>query len=142
MTNPLLVDVPVRSDAELTDRWAAVLDPPIFGARSLWLMWIDADGLMLPIVVPVDDIPSTPSRGTLEGLRQVHIGVAQDHLPRGGAVAMALCRPGGPRVTSADRAWARSLHEALDGVPVAQLRAVHLAAGGRVSEIVPSDSSR
>ena len=137
MTKPPLADVPIRSAADLTNRWATVLDPPIFGARSLWLSWIDADGIMLPIVVPVDDIPLTADRGMLEGLRRVHIGVAQDQLPRGGSLAMALCRPGVPRVTKGDEAWVESLREALDGVPVAPLWSLHLAAGGRVSELVP-----
>ena len=57
MTKPPLADVPIRSAADLTSRWATVLDPPIFGARSLWLMWLGADGRMAPIVVPVDDVP-------------------------------------------------------------------------------------
>jgi hypothetical protein len=137
MTKPPLADVPIRCADDLTRRWAAVLDPPIFGARSLWLMWIDPDGLMLPIVVPVDDIPLKADRGMLEGLRRVHIGVAQDQLPRGGSLAMALCRPGTPQVTKDDEAWVESLRGALDGVHVAPLWTLHLAAGGRVTEILP-----
>lgn len=136
-TTPPLASVPIRTAEDLTARWTALLDPPIFGARSLWLSWIDADGLMLPIIVPVDDIPLTADPGMLEGLRRVHIGVAQDQLPHGGALAMALCRPGGPRVTKSDEAWAESLREALDGVPVAPLWTLHLAAAGQVTEIVP-----
>ena len=136
MTRQPLADVPIHSAADLTARWASVLDPPIFGARSLWLMWIDADGLMLPVIVPINDIPLTADREMLEGLRRVHIGVAQEQLPRGGALAMALCRPGGPQVTKGDEAWAESLREALDGVPVAPLWTLHLAAAGHVTEIV------
>ena len=94
MTTPPLADVPIRSDQELTARWAAMLEPPVFSARSLWLTWIDHDGLMLPVVLPVDDIPPVPDAGMLEGLRQLHIGIAQDRLTRGGRLAMALCRPG------------------------------------------------
>ena len=44
MTKPPLADVPIRSADELTSRWAALLDPPMFGARSLWLMWLGATG--------------------------------------------------------------------------------------------------
>ena len=36
-TTPPLADVPIRSADELTQRWAELLEPPIFGARSLWL---------------------------------------------------------------------------------------------------------
>jgi hypothetical protein len=135
MTKPPLADVPIRSDDDLTARWTALLDPPVFGARSLWLAWIEADGLMLPIIVPVDEIPLVPDPEMLEGLRRVHIGVAQSHLPSGGRLAMALCRPGRPEVTEDDEDWAEALRVAFDGVPVAPYPSLHLAAGGRVSEL-------
>jgi hypothetical protein len=136
MTMPPLADVPVRSAAELTSRWMTMLDPPIFGARSLWLAWLDADGQMLPTVIPVDDVPLVADRDMLEGLRRVHVAVAQAHLPRGGYLAMALCRPGRPQVTPDDELWAESLREALDGVPVAPCWTLHLAAAGAVLPIV------
>src|SRR3712207_6339450 len=97
MTTPPLAQVPVRSDAELTRRWAALLEPPVFAARSLWLMWLTPDGRSLPIVVPVDDLPESPELLTLRGLADVHDAVTEGvdvaHL------AMALCRPGRSAVT-------------------------------------------
>jgi hypothetical protein len=134
MTKPPLADVPIRSADDLTRRWATVLDPPVFGAHSLVLAWLDADGRMLPILMPVDDPPVDPDVQLLEGLRRVHIGVAATHLPDGGHFAIALCRPGGPEVTEADAAWAHAFREALDGMPL-PFWSLHLAAGGRVSEI-------
>ena len=65
MTTPPLAQVPVRSAAELTQRWADLLDPPVFAARSLWLLWLTGDGRSLPLVVPVDDLPAVPDRPTL-----------------------------------------------------------------------------
>ena len=135
MTTPPLADVPIRSDEDLTARWAGMLEPPVFGARSLWLTWIDDEGLMLPVVLPVDDIPPVPDSEMLEGLRRLHVGVAASHLPRGGSLAMALCRPGLPQITKDDEAWAKALREAFDGVPVAPYPTLHLAAGGRVLPI-------
>ena len=135
MTTPPLADVPIRSDEELTARWADMLEPLVFGARSLWLTWIDDEGLMLPVVLPVDDIPLLPDPEMLEGLRRLHVGVAASHLPRGGSLAMALCRPGLPQITKDDEAWAKALREAFDGVPVAPYPTLHLAAGGRVLPI-------
>jgi hypothetical protein len=38
---PPRADVPIRSADELTQRWAELLEPPIFGARSLWLSWLE-----------------------------------------------------------------------------------------------------
>jgi hypothetical protein len=135
MTTPSLAAVPIRSDDELTERWAAMLEPPVFRARSLWLAWIDHDGLMLPVVLPVDDVPPVPDAGMLDGLRQLHLGIAQDRLSRGGRLAMALCRPGRPTVTRYDNAWVEGLREALDELPPGQTWSLHLAAGGRVLPI-------
>ena len=135
MTKPPLADVPIRSDEELTARWANVLEPLVFTARSLWLTWIDHDGMALPVVLPIDDIPLVPDPEMLEGLRRVHVGVARSHLPSGGRLAMALCRPGRPEVTEDDEAWAEALRVAFDGVPVAPYPSLHLAAGGHVGEL-------
>src|SRR3954469_21200760 len=136
MTTPPLAAVPIRSAEELTARWAAMLEPPVFGARSLWLMWLDHEGLTLPVVLPVDDIPPVPQAAMLEGLRQLHLGIAQDRLTRGGHLAMALCRPGQPQATKYDDAWAEGLREALGGLPLAQSWSLHLAAGGSVLPLV------
>ena len=36
--------------------------------RTLWLSWIDADHRLLPVLVPVDDIPDTPDPKLLDNL--------------------------------------------------------------------------
>jgi hypothetical protein len=133
MTTPPLAQVPVRSAAELTQRWADLLDPPVFAARSLWLMWLTADGRSLPIIVPVDDLPAAPDLLTLRGLGDLHEtlteGLDVTHL------AMALCRPGSATVTAADAKWADALGEVLstrlDGT-----WSLHLPAAGRVVPVV------
>src|SRR5690242_17047653 len=99
MTTPPLLDVPILTADELTTRWARMLAPPTFRARSLWLSWLDDDGLMLPVVMPVDDLPRLPDNGMLFGLLQLHETVAEMHLVGGGHLAMALCRPGRPEIT-------------------------------------------
>ena len=135
MTKPPLADVPIRSAADLTARWATVLDPPVFGARSLWLMWLGADGLMLPIVVPVDDVPPVPEEAMTAGLLQIHAGVVAEHLDGVGHLALALCRPGRPQASQDDERWAARLHAALDE-SIDGTWSLHLAAGGRVSQLV------
>ena len=140
MTEPPLADVPVRSAADLTSRWSGVLDPPIFGARSLWLVWLGSDGLALPILVPVDDVPLVPDPGLTAGLLQIHAGVVADHLGGTGHLALALCRPGRPYPTRDDERWAARLHGALDE-ELAGTWSLHLAAGGRVSQLVAPPTS-
>lgn len=133
MTKPPLTDAPVRSAVALTDRWAAVLEPPVFGARSLWLTWLD-DGYQLPVLIPIDDIPRQPEPSTLANLARICSSVTEDHVVGSSHVAMALCRPGQPEITDADTAWADALREALSSIEGSW--SLHLAAGGSVVPMV------
>ena len=135
MTKPPLADVPIRSADELTRRWATVLDPPVFGARSLWLMWLDDDGRALPVIIPIDDIPGVPDHAMLAGLVSVHEAISDEHLSGDGHLAMALCRPGRPEVTEDDDCWLEALSEVLDD-RIDGRWSLHLAAAGRVTPLV------
>ena len=135
MTKPPAIDVPIRSAQELTAHWIALLDPPIFGARSLWLMWLQDDGRPLPVIMPVDDIPRVPDHAMLGGLLSVHDGVSDDHLDGGGHLALALCRPGRPEITEDDDCWLEALAEVLDDALDGNW-SLHLAAAGRVTPLV------
>ena len=108
MTKPPLADVPIRSADELTARWTTVLDPLVFTARSLWLTWIDHDGMALRVVLPIDDIPGCQDPEMLKGPVRCTWG-CPGHLPLGGLLAMALCHPGQPEITEDDEAWAEAL---------------------------------
>ena len=130
-------DVPVRSAADLADRWLAVLGESVSGARSLWLTWFGRDGRQLPVVVPVDDLPLAPDSALLVGLRRVHDSVAIDQLGGAGHLALALCRPGDPTVTGDDEEWAEALRGVLDDGRGAGSWSLHLAAGGEVVPLVP-----
>ncbi|RBY97969.1 hypothetical protein DQ237_03490 [Blastococcus sp. TF02-8] len=133
MTTPPLTDAPVRSDADLTARWELVLDPPEFAKRHLWLLWLDAYGRQLPIVIPVDDVPRVPDLQLLVGLRQVHESLLADQLGGRGHLALALCRPGSAVPTADDEAWAEALSGLLEDVSWS----LHLAADGSVVPLVP-----
>jgi len=136
MTTPPLAEVPIRTADELTRRWEQLLEPPVFGRRSLWLMWLDDDGLMLPVVVPVDDVPPVPDRTMLSGLMHLHDTVAEERLNGGGHLAMALCRPGHPAITADDGEWAEALDHLLGDGRIDAGWSLHLAAGGTVIPIV------
>lgn len=140
MPKPPLADVPIRSAADLTARWATVLDPPVFGARSLWLAWIADDGRMLPIVVPIDDVPELTDYRLLVGLRDLHGAIVEAHLEGKGHLAMALCRPGPPEITTVDNEWAHDFRNLFDEVHTDSTWSLHLAAGGRVVEVAAAPS--
>jgi hypothetical protein len=133
MTKPPLADVPIRSAEELTRRWGLLLHPPAFSARSLWLVWLD-DGLMLPVVIPVDDVPAAPDRPLLANLAGVCQSVAEAHVAGTGHLAMALCRPGRPVPSRDDDAWVEGLRDAFEQSSLTW--SLHLAASGSVVPMI------
>lgn len=135
MTISSLADVPIRSAAELTERWTTLLAPPVFGARSLWLLWLGTDGRMMPVVVPVDDVDRRPDRALVAGLLELHSGVAEQFLDGSAHLAMALCRPGGPEMTEDDAAWVAEL-PVMFGAEFNGTWSLHLAADGQVTELI------
>jgi hypothetical protein len=129
-----MIHIPVRTPAELTQRWADLLEPPVFGARSLWLAWVGADGLMPPLVMPIDELPVAPDRPAVDGLVQLH-GAVVEQIGPGGHLALALCRPGIPRPTESDERWADMLRSTLTA-RLEETWSLHLAADGEVSPLV------
>jgi len=69
---------------------------------------------MLPVVIPVDEIPLVPQPAMLMGLRQMHDSLLEEQLDGDGHLAMALCRPGGPQVRGDDELWIDALRSTLD----------------------------
>ncbi len=105
--------------------------------RSLWLSWIDADHRLLPVLVPVDDIPDTPDAKLLDNLGFVVKSVIDKEAAGGSAVFM-LERPGGDAVCDSDRRWNAGVRRAaLDhGVT---LRGGFLATAGGVRPLTLDD---
>ena len=134
-TTPALPDVPVRSTLALTRRWIALLQPPTFRTRALWLAWFDAEGRQSPVLIPVDDLPVTPEPAMFEGLRLLNETVVSAQLGGDGHLAMALCRSGETVVSDSDDEWVDALAEVFDEL-VGQTWSLHLAAGGRVELLV------
>jgi hypothetical protein len=66
--------------------------------------------------------------------------VAMAQLGDDGHLAMALSRPGDVVVTDSDDEWVDALSEIFDGL-VGQTWSLHLAAGGRVVELVEPPAS-
>jgi len=135
MTTTPLPEAPVLSAIELTARWSDLLDSPRCSRRTLWLAWMTADGVMLPLLTPVDDLPIAPDPNLCDALLALHgavvedVGVGRLHL------TMTLSRPGTPAVRHDDAAWAEALRtglgERLDGS-----WSLHLAAAGTVAPMV------
>jgi hypothetical protein len=122
MTTRPRPDIPVTSDAELTERWRGLLHldgPP--SCRRLFLVWLRDDGTMVPLLIPIDDLPLEPDRVAIGNLRELHSavvdseGVGQQDLH----LAMCLERPGPATPTPDDGAWCaaiESIVRARDGL--------------------------
>jgi hypothetical protein len=135
MTTSPLAPAPIRTAAELTDLWTALLDPPIFGSRSLSLVWLRDDGRPLELIIPMDDLPLLPDHALLFGLLSIHEAVSETRLDGGGHLALALCRPGRPEITEDDDTWVDGLSEVLDD-RIDRGWSLHLAAGGQVQPLI------
>jgi hypothetical protein len=135
MTTTPLPEAPVRSPIELTARWSdLLLNPPTFSRRSLWLGWMGPDGVMLPLLAPVDDLPHVPDPRAIDGMLGLHRAVVEN---TGAALhlATALSRPGSPTVTANDAVWAEALRTGV-GERIDGSWSLHLAASGTVTPMV------
>ncbi|HEU5005636.1 MAG TPA: hypothetical protein VFT67_01620 [Jatrophihabitantaceae bacterium] len=125
----------VRNGAELSTLWQDLMGPGGFGRRSLWLIFLYADGQLSPLVMPIDDIPVEPDAEMLANLVSVIEGLADD--AGFTSTALLLSRPGSAHITTSDTAWAREIMNAfgrrLSPWPV------HLATRGTVRTFAPDD---
>lgn len=97
---------PVTTVAQAQDRVAALVGPAI--ARKIWFMMLDRDGVQMPVLVPLDDIPPYPEPGEL-GPFADSLGTLLRELAPGGSTILTLERPGTAELTVHDRAWATEL---------------------------------
>jgi hypothetical protein len=124
----------IRTAAELTAAWQALMGAGGFGRRSIWVIFFDPDHRLLAPIMPIDDIPAEPDSAFLGNLATI-VGYLIDQ----GTVASAaflLSRPGARAMTGADRRWALALRAAMGdraGWPI------HLATGDSVQVFAPDD---
>jgi hypothetical protein len=122
---------PLLTEAAVIDRIAGLLGS--FGVvdRTMWILFLDADRVQLPMLMPIDDFPEQPDEPLIAGLMQVF----QDQERReGGGVVLALERPGPGPSTADDRRWAEALDSAARSFGVT-LHGIYLAAAGQVTRL-------
>ena len=103
--------------------------------RQLWFLFLDEQGVQLPLIVPVTDPPRRPY-AALAGL-----GVLVGRSARGcraASVVVVLERPAPPTLMKDDRAWARAVHAACDAEDVA-VRATLISHLGGVRALALED---
>ena len=119
------IAVPLRSDEDVLRRIDLLVDQDARQWRSIWLLFVSASGVQLPVVVPIDGVPAYPDQTTARSLCWVIAEALRNNVPGGHAVVV-LTRPGAGPADDADRDWATTLHRAA-GDRGASIRMVCLA---------------
>ncbi|NYG99739.1 hypothetical protein FJ656_00785 [Schumannella luteola] len=103
---------------------------------QLWLLLLDRADVQLPVLLPIDDLPSEPDELASEGFAGVFRMLRTETEAR--AVVAVLERPALTTLPPGDRAWIRALHEAAT-VSGLRLRASLLAGAQGLRWIAPDD---
>ncbi|WP_426595824.1 hypothetical protein ACPPVS_09325 [Cellulomonas sp. McL0617] len=83
------------------------------GEPALWFVLVDADGVTLPVALPISDIPQRADPEVVEGVLRLLRDVLAEHGP-GGSVLVGLVRAAGGDRGMFESTWARSLREGAD----------------------------
>lgn len=127
---------PVRTGADLHERWRRLWGEPGTGHRSLWLMVLDDDERPVPFLPRIDDLPVRPGPDDVERVGWFTRELVS--MTGAASVAFLLARPGGRRATPDDRMWGRTLVAAAERVGV-PCRPVHVAGDEDVVVLAPDD---
>jgi hypothetical protein len=102
--------LPLTTDAEIEARVADLIGRA--NSRQLWLLFLDEVEVQLPVLIPIDSLPSVPTHD--EGER-VATSI-RDLMGQIGASAVitVLERYASSALTAGDLAWAQTLRECCD----------------------------
>ena len=109
----------IRSQSDLHDAWATLMQPLGFSGHSIWLMMIDRDDRPVPHLTEIEEAVHAPVDVELAGFAEM-VRLLHEKIVPDGRFAFLRARPGPAGITEADRAWACALYEAgrMAGVPV------------------------
>lgn len=119
------IAVPLRTDEDVLRRIDLLIDQDAREQRSIWLLFVSASGVQLPVVVPIDGVPQRADLTTARSLCWVIAEALRENVP-GGDALVVLTRPWAGPADRADLDWATTLHRAA-GDRGASLRMVCLA---------------
>jgi hypothetical protein len=100
---------PIRSPADMRQRWRAVMGPLGFGERSLWIGFVGSDRRMVKALSQMELGPR-PRRQLVESIFSALTEVL-DGFKDGTTIALLLTRPGRGAISDADQQWATLLTE-------------------------------
>lgn len=102
--------LPLASDTDIESRVTDLVGRA--NCRQLWLMFLDGDDVQLPILIPVDGLPTSP---TANEATEVVTRVSELMTDIGAASLITVWERYGPvTLTAQDAVWARLLRAACD----------------------------
>lgn len=104
-------DAIIATDADARELLSTLLGPAL--RRQLWAFLLASNGRQLPIVIPIDGIPASPSDEELRSIVS-SLGQVLDEYGPSGSILFALERPGDETPHGFDELWADGLHSAAE----------------------------
>lgn len=101
---------PVHTDSEVRERVEQLIEPKVRLRHSLWLFFLDANDVQLPVIVPIDDVPDDPDPELVRNLCWIIAEVLGENEPDG-SVVITLTRPGPAVPDGADQIWRERLRD-------------------------------
>lgn len=126
----MTTNTPIRTQDDLRDAWRRVMDPLSFRSRCLWLMLIDADGVPLPQLTKLTDLPDRPTLADQAGLERFlhHFSGTEVR------VAVFVGRPDTGLPSADDRAWSEAIYLACDRAAVF-VETVHVGTSAAITTL-------
>lgn len=100
----------ITTQADVEKAWRRLMSPLGFTSRTVWWMFIRADGEPVPRIVEVEDADDPPDAEGRHGFA-LRLGELAAAVGPGTRVAFLLSRPGPNGIGRADRAWAECLYD-------------------------------
>ena len=126
-------DIPLVTDEQVLERATQLLDHAM--RRQLWIMFYDADGCQLPLLMP-SHVPARPTPTHHANYARV-LGELVDEV-EADAVTIAYERRGGPELVGHDAEWLALVHAACREAGV-RLRGPLLVHDGGLRWVGPDD---
>lgn len=126
--------VPVPDDTAALDLMLRLVGPERAGPPAVWFALLDAERRLLPVVLPIGEVPLRPDVAAARQLVHVLASVLDREAP-GGSVVVAVVRAAGGDHGSFERAWAHALVVA--ATDVALTVAAVVAIGEHRARVLP-----
>lgn len=105
------------TDEQLLDHLVGLIGSEAAGPPALWLSFLSSDRELLPVALPLDDLPATPEAGDIAAVFEAAAEIISEELPSAQVVA-AVVRANGGDYGMFERRWANALWTGADGAAV------------------------